>query len=109
MIDPPGYTVIEEAIGTDEVSLHGFGGSFGDPVGAVIVIDGHARVNVIVPPLRDTWPPVLEDRFRDTVRALAATYPYENEPGQVGVVFDPADIAIALNGAKVHGEVIDRA
>lgn len=101
----PTYRTLVEPIGIEVVALNAFGGDIGDPIAAWIKIDNRIVVQILAPHRRATWGDATEERFRATVRELAAVHPLLEKTGQVSVVFDPPDVSVD-DGTSPIGEII---
>ncbi len=104
----PAFSIVDSTL-VDTVSLDQFRARVGDPLAAWIKVDNQVVAQILAPQARRTWHEGMEQQFRNAVRTLAATYPYEPAQmlGQVSVLFDPPDTG-ADDGTSDPGELIER-
>ncbi len=109
MTNTPAFSIVDSTF-VNTVSLDQFSARVGDPLAAWIKVDNRVVAQILAPQARRTWHEGMEQQFRDAVRALAATYPYDDRHmvGQVSVLFDPPDTG-ADDGTSDPGELIERA
>ena len=101
------YRTLTRSGGRDVIALAAFGGELGDPLAAVVRVDGRVVLEVLAPVARRSWDRQTGEQFRGEVRRLAAGHGLLGRAGAVTVLFDPLDHG-ADDGSWPAGEPVAR-